>query len=364
MTLGWKPLEYEPLGHQQIRLLRLSPGAVDDPLIAVLEHHDLQAVPDYDALSYTWGTGSMSDKVCFQDGSGPSGSFINVWGSLSGALRAIRRTSATPTLVWVDYICVNQADLVERSSQVQLMGQIYRRAETVIVWLGEDAGPATKNGIRAIQYFVDPSRVETEAPWYDNPERSIAGFVDIFRRLWWYRVWTVQEAVLARRVKLLCGTSETTWTTDMQTLQRIKFRIKTAVISPQWQKEIFPRWRAARIAAPLEADPSRTDPTRLMLSFENIELGPLLEVIELQIRERADEGGFHLRRDLLDLVYDLRHRQAADPRDQIFAMLGLAEGRTTDLGGFRPDYTDSVEEVHEKIMKAIRILHPLEAWLP
>ncbi|KAJ4418733.1 hypothetical protein N0V82_005406 [Gnomoniopsis sp. IMI 355080] len=312
-----------------------------------MEHHDLDKAPDYYALSYTWGSGYLKKYYIHLDGGS-----CTIGPNLHGALRAIRRTITAPTLVWADAICINQEDRYERNQQVQMMGQIYQGAETVVVWLGEDAGAATRKGIQAIRFFVDPSRVESEAPWYDHPESSSTGLVDIFSRTWWSRAWTVQEAVLAHKVTLLCGTSETTWTTDMQTLQKIKSRIKMAVISPQWQKEM----RDATIAGDLEPDPVTTSPALAKSGFKNIELEPLLELIELQIRERADESGLHLRRNLLDVVYDLRHREAVDPRDQIVAVLGLAEGRDMELGGFRVDYSHTIEQVHEEMMKAIQRL--------
>jgi hypothetical protein len=36
----------------------------------------------------------------------------------------------------VDAVCINQENLLERNSQVQIMDQIYRNAETVRIWLG------------------------------------------------------------------------------------------------------------------------------------------------------------------------------------------------------------------------------------
>jgi hypothetical protein len=36
-------------------------------------------------------------------------------------------------------VCINQDDLAERAGQVKLMGQIYRNAEVVVVWLGRDS---------------------------------------------------------------------------------------------------------------------------------------------------------------------------------------------------------------------------------
>jgi Heterokaryon incompatibility protein (HET) len=40
--------------------------------------------------------------------------------------------------LWTDAICINQADLNERKAQLLMMGNIHRRVETVIAWLGED----------------------------------------------------------------------------------------------------------------------------------------------------------------------------------------------------------------------------------
>ena len=39
--------------------------------------------------------------------------------------------------LWVDALCINQADLAERLQQVIIMGSIYSQAERVILWLGE-----------------------------------------------------------------------------------------------------------------------------------------------------------------------------------------------------------------------------------
>lgn len=44
----------------------------------------------------------------------------------------------TPTLLWIDAICINQQDILERNQQVNLMATIYQRATIVRVWLGND----------------------------------------------------------------------------------------------------------------------------------------------------------------------------------------------------------------------------------
>lgn len=45
----------------------------------------------------------------------------------------------TSGFLWIDAICINQADLEERSAQVRIMPRIYSNADCVIVWLGDDS---------------------------------------------------------------------------------------------------------------------------------------------------------------------------------------------------------------------------------
>jgi hypothetical protein len=39
-------------------------------------------------------------------------------------------------LIWIDYLCINQGNVEERTHQVALMSSIYSKAKTVIIWLG------------------------------------------------------------------------------------------------------------------------------------------------------------------------------------------------------------------------------------
>ena len=48
------------------------------------------------------------------------------------------RQSRTSTYLWIDYICVSQQNLRERTHQVAFMSQIYSNPISVISWLGED----------------------------------------------------------------------------------------------------------------------------------------------------------------------------------------------------------------------------------
>lgn len=127
--------QYRPLeGSQAIRLIYISPGEGDEKVVCKIVHHTLQLAPSYEALSYTWGTEINKYKITVQDGvSGPSSLPVTV--NCYSALLMLRQPNES-RLVWVDAICIDQSNVVERNAQVALMAYIYNRAVHVIVDLG------------------------------------------------------------------------------------------------------------------------------------------------------------------------------------------------------------------------------------
>jgi len=119
------------LRSDQIRLLKLrsGPSGSDIPF-------DLSTQPrghsEYYALSYTWGI-----PICDRPAE-CNGQRLMITQSLETALLRLRVKYAGHNL-WVDAVCINQADPVDKSVQVRKMATIYHEAETVIVWLGEES---------------------------------------------------------------------------------------------------------------------------------------------------------------------------------------------------------------------------------
>ena len=64
--------------------------------------------------------------------------------------------------IWIDAVCINQSDLEERSQQVTMMRQIYSKATTVLIWLGED-DHTTASALDFIQ--------RTNVQWRDAMDR-------------------------------------------------------------------------------------------------------------------------------------------------------------------------------------------------
>ncbi|KAF3766965.1 HET-domain-containing protein, partial [Cryphonectria parasitica EP155] len=118
---------YSPLPPDTIRLLYLRPDSKDESISYSLVHpiHDL---PEFKALSYTWGKPGKSIPVACD---GLSLSIQpNAWYAL-----AQLRSSEIVRLLWVDAVCINQKDVQEKSTQLQLMGCIYPEAARVPFWL-------------------------------------------------------------------------------------------------------------------------------------------------------------------------------------------------------------------------------------
>uniref|UniRef100_A0A4E9DDL1 Heterokaryon incompatibility domain-containing protein n=1 Tax=Gibberella zeae TaxID=5518 RepID=A0A4E9DDL1_GIBZA len=124
----------------QIRLLHLLPLQTNNHhqssapwhqcvnLECTFETVHLASAPPYEALSYTWGDEPASVRILL------NGKELLVRPNLAYALAALR--TSEPRVLWVDALCINQKDTMERNHQVGMMGGIFRRADRVLVWLG------------------------------------------------------------------------------------------------------------------------------------------------------------------------------------------------------------------------------------
>ena len=115
--------------HLEIRLLELLPGTGKDKVHCRLSAR-LSELPTYEPLSYFWGPPTHTIEI-FVNGD----SFL-VTRNLGAALTWLRRPDAARVL-WVDAICINQEDKLEKRDQIPLMADIYQRGKQTIVWLGE-----------------------------------------------------------------------------------------------------------------------------------------------------------------------------------------------------------------------------------
>lgn len=107
----------------------------------------------YAALSYVWGLPDPDANTTVV----LNGHTVPAQPSLLRALQSFRERG-DEGYIWADAICINQADLDEKKTQIGLMGDIYRLAERTVIWLGPSSDDS-EVAMRALEE-LDPIDVE------------------------------------------------------------------------------------------------------------------------------------------------------------------------------------------------------------
>ena len=236
------------------------------------------------------------------------------------------------------------------------MGYIYDAAQNVVIWLeGEDE--FTDDALAALKALsVIPRQRHPEvklADWYNQGtvlrrlgvQTNITpymwlGLVAFLNRPWFSRVWVVQEISLARDAVVVCGRKILPWS--------MLSSVISFLTATTWHDQISTNhMRANSIVAP-KAGPYRT------LLGTNVSIGMAavyLESILAGIARIGHKAWFYY------LLQAHRHCLASDPRDKIYALLGIAWKErppfSTHPGAIVPDYEISVREVYTKVAKTM-----------
>ena len=211
-----------------IRLLKINEDSSDDSSISCeLSTWPLDVAPAYDAISYTWGNPDDTTSIFLN-----SLTFSvrrNCWTVLQ-QIRALCKNE----YIWIDAICISQDDTAEKSAQVSIFDQIYRKAETVYACVGSHE----KDSTFLCEYMRDRRRLLTKifkglyqsdssgGDWttqtptvvgtrnilrcflstdFKTRRRLIHTFVAFLQRPYFSRVWVLQELFLGRSIRICCG---------------------------------------------------------------------------------------------------------------------------------------------------------------
>jgi hypothetical protein len=268
---------YSCLSHYkgEIRLLELTePADAHSKLAGNLFTVPIPEAGPYKALSYCWESSECGIPISL------NGKDFYVTKNLAAALEHIQYE---PGLYWIDAICINQADVEERSLQVSRMKGIYSQASEVIVWLG---------GIIELG-FIFPSTTGLQ---------SDAGRSCFFKNDYWRRVWVVQEFAVSSRIRILHHRGHINWD---------------------------------------ELTEIMSSPSILQQRHENETVSEELVGIEsiqrlINLRQSFIQGHPI---GLLDLLYSSKSLVATDERDRIYGLLGLAHDRNLFVAYPRYDIT-------------------------
>ncbi|GAP87146.1 hypothetical protein SAMD00023353_2301320 [Rosellinia necatrix] len=375
------------LGARTIRLIELFPGAFSElPIRCRLIEQDLSYSLPYKALSYSWKSDGASPDVDILCNS----KHLCISANLHAALQRLR-ASQDIVRVWVDAICINQQNDSERANQVGIMRQIYQNSSEVLIWLGQsgryddmgdwmqgktrvDGGGAhgTHGNPGIVQWFGDQRDVPKLKSYFSSaleqeigsrPEertcdifgafcvlhllasgipvnkiwhlrhvrysaRIVNGLNAIMGKAWWRRIWVVQETIVAKNPVLYYG-------------------------------NLCAPWRMFALAA-VEYDTGRVR-DKLDGIFSHLNSGQSLAhftrvIMEVESTRRSWEKLEPMAP--LTVLRKFRTRLATDPRDKVFAVLGLIrswgkEKSGRAMKGVAPDYTVPTSQVFFQTTEAL-----------
>jgi hypothetical protein len=226
-TLEGQLLYVDGTSYPDIRTSWNHPDPMFDIAPYVIGHSALgSAQPAFEALSYTWGPdqGHVTIEV-LPSWTGknrvrrtPEGKVgFSVRHMLHEALKHLRDAANIRTL-WIDAICINQEDMQERSQQVSRMGDIYKHARRVVVWLGS-ASTDSSLAMRTlrhigeqVEYLKTPVRLPapncTESSWWRATDASTLqaspetwhAVYNLISRAWFERLW-VRRPILRNEAR-------------------------------------------------------------------------------------------------------------------------------------------------------------------
>ncbi|KAM7211763.1 Heterokaryon incompatibility protein (HET) domain containing protein [Rhypophila decipiens] len=379
------PYNPYPPRFRLLTLLPFPPNAPSAPVITTLSTHPIPFFSDpshyilYQALSYSWGSSysPSASTSTIQCNDIP----FSVTATLFDGLTRLRLPS-TPRILWIDAICINQDNLLERAQQVDLMGEIYQGAGRVLVWLGSPRGvsPSSWEGAGGgIQIFErvarqavelmdeeDACRVAEGSKQYGEdwvgeslseskrrlvelwealgktgemappplPRLGVVGATgkkrepivlgdeemkaveQVLSQPWWTRSWVVQEICLAREAVMVWGDVHLHW--DAMSMALLTMNIDPGVDdgpSPGTLNVVISAIAVARMRAKLKHGKS-------VVNF-------------------------------VDLLRGFRHFQATDPRDKVYAFLGLMAPADPLRGHLRANYEIDVVECYRQTALSI-----------
>ncbi|TVY87284.1 Heterokaryon incompatibility protein 6,OR allele [Lachnellula willkommii] len=283
-----RPSIEQDLTQQPDELNPSHPSIANNLICCTISHASLDNAPPFTALSYSWGDQTQRCEILL------NGAPISITKNLESALRHLRLQDK-PLTLWIDALCIDQSDDVEKGEQIEQMGQIYSEALSVITWLG----PAADNSDVAMQWNQRYGVLASELGVGSCPELQL-------RRL-------LEKADL-------CGT------------ESVEREIQTFIEDLKIQLSRDSAEQLMCVAA-VEQLLKRPYWSRVWVVQE------LVSASNTLFSNRSLPT--HL------LMRSLRKFGATDPRDKVFALLGIA-GDAEALG-LHPDYRKSCEEVYTEL---------------
>ncbi|KAK1654096.1 heterokaryon incompatibility protein-domain-containing protein [Colletotrichum phormii] len=274
---------------------------------------DVEIFLPYEALSYCWGDDArLRNKITVDEKA------LFITDNLLDALRNVRRTEVD-RILWADAICIDQSNVLERGHQVGWMGEVYKHANEVLCWLGH-VEHTTSPILALLEKFKREVPQKAWKGWSvdDHGWRGVwervhvdptrhdyhSQLKDLMANAWFSRVWILQEVANARRTSIGCSEG---WIDG-----------KAFAMAP---------------------------------SLLNVDPGTQCQaVIDIMPGPTRSSSWWAQKPNICSLLWRFRESQATDPRDRLYALLGLASDLKGKIRRLKADYTISEEAVARDVL--------------
>ena len=314
---------------------------------------------NYYALSYVWGDATQKRRILVNH------TAFDITKNLHQFLVAARHPRERRGPYWIDAICINQRDNVEKSTQISMMGEIYKSTLEAIVWLGEGKDdsdmaydllglmeqevliryeykrrenpqwPVNSDGstdLRTVTTYLGDEQEDMRQrllhcmdinflspPRYHK--RAWRAMFKLWCRPWFQRLWTVQEFILPPKASFLCGER--------------RLPAKTIIICLH---ALMALWVSDQKRFGLNDEAEKA-----MRGFRSAVRG------RLAFQEYKEEPY-----DLILALKDNRHRQATESKDKVFGLTGIVSDR------IMIEYEKPAREVYVNV--AVHYIHRGRYW--
>lgn len=318
---------YRSLAQGDFRILYLLEGERGDPFRGVLRSRSLESPTtenSYECLSYVWDQAPIAvedservqEMILLKNEGDAYFRKQSIAPNLSLALSEIRKDGVERAL-WVDSICINQNDMLEKPEQIDKMSQIYGKAERVIAWLGPydkefmDMLRKLDKSLKAIpggwllgtEIFEHNKRVRNHFR-SELVESDRQALMRILNLRFWERSWILQEVSVGKEVVFQLGFQEIYWDDIGHLTEQFE------AIAPNYAND-------QEMLAVLGQDAAETK--------IRIRLRPM-QLLRYQWAQKWKYGEFRL----LTLVQSLENWQCKDPRDRVFSLLALVNNKDAE----------------------------------
>ena len=306
---------------------------------------DLDTAPPFVAISYSWGAEEPVETILVNERP------LHVRENCRYALWQASLHFRGDRYFWIDAICINQYDLVEKAIHVNKMYDIYYKAECVLMCIGAHANGSAEviraaRGLRdrssdpimkriediqheeltsrhrpdhvgfagpawtaTVSFDPDINRLRFATSLADGDEQPFnIAYKKLASRSYWCRIWIVQEVLAAKAAQLLCGSDSL----SLKELEHLR-RLMVYQLEDRTKHEFYPE----------ELRISTLPMDRVLVARELLQPSSIPQTFAFTLTTVLSRYSSHF---------------CADPRDRIYGFLRLLEHHK-HLSPLTADYT-------------------------